>query len=92
MKGVWLSERTRNMDAASRHFLRAAAALTELGGDALTLALMEASLGMLSLAKADDDEAARDRVVAIIRLVQSERTGEAPQNAEAPPPSRAAGT
>lgn len=64
-----IQQRRRAANLARNAFLRAAAALTEpLTTGVVAFALLEASIGMLSLAKADDDEqSARARVEERVR-------------------------
>ena len=66
------SERQRHIDDARDRFTRAAASLTQWWtDDNLAFALMEVGRGMLSLAQADPDRRAYDRVQAALAAVKA---------------------
>jgi hypothetical protein len=69
-----MEERRQHTLNAQRAFLRAAAALTEPLGESLAFALLEASVGLLELAKADDDERALKRVTEQLRAAAGATT------------------
>lgn len=62
-------ERRRLLGEASRHFLRAAAVLTEepVGTDGIMFTTLEGALGMLRLAEADADCRAIDGLMAYLQ-------------------------
>jgi hypothetical protein len=64
-------ERQRHAEKAQRHFIRAAAGMTE---GALAFALIEGGLGLFHLSRADADQRALSEVEAFLKRVDSSRS------------------
>jgi hypothetical protein len=74
-QGLFLSESTIDLQRARDHFMRASAALTETPDPhTIAFALLEAGLGILSLAKADRNERALNEAENYLRRLRDERS------------------